>query len=132
MKYISVISIIGAVLFLMVPSLQAQTIKQGSDQLQVADVKLCHAIKDRVVEDEDSTFVLNSKVFLWIRTTGGTHHKITVTWKTGSYTHSTTLMIGGSPWRTWASKIVRAKGDWIVTVIDEKQTTLQEKRFTVR
>ena len=132
MKCIALCFLAGAALFCAAATLNAQTVDSSSNNLQVVDAKLCHAIKNRVIEDQDSTFVRNSKVFLWLQTAGGAHSQISVTWKNGLYTHITTLMIGGSPWRTWASKIVRTGGDWGVTITDEKQNIIQEKRFHVK
>jgi hypothetical protein len=41
-------------------------------------------------------------------------------------------LLGGSTWRTWASKIVRVAGEWTATVTDEQGTVLEEKRFEVK
>src|SRR5437016_538842 len=105
----------------------AQTNDTTSEAVRVVDMKLCRAIRNRAVEDEDSTFALNSNVFLWVQTSGGVNNRISVTWKNGAYSHSTLLTIGRSRWRTWASKVVRMPGEWSVTVTDEKDSVLKEK-----
>jgi hypothetical protein len=132
MKYAPLSFLVMMTSFPVVPAATAQTSRTATQELQVVEAKLCRAIRNRVVEDEDSSFARDSKVFLWIRTSGGMNGSISVSWKNGSYVHETSLPIGGSPWRTWASKIVRMSGDWEVTISDEKQTVLQEKRFKVR
>ncbi len=100
--------------------------------IQITDAKLGKNIQDRMIVDEDSTFELNSKVFLWMKTSGGANDSVTVTWKTGDFTHAATLFIGGSPWRTWASKTVTKAGDWTVTVTDAAGSVLKEMSFTVK
>ena len=100
-------------------------------QLQIVDAKLGKVVKDRMIMEEDSTFAKNSKVFLWMKITGGASDEITVTWKNGTITHATTLMIGGSPWRTWASKTVWKTGEWVVTVTDASGKVLKEMTFNV-
>ncbi|HEV8539418.1 MAG TPA: DUF2914 domain-containing protein [Bacteroidota bacterium] len=122
----------GISLWLMAGVAAAQTDDTTDAGVQVVESRLCRAVKNRVVEDEDSTFMLNSKVFLWLRTTGGAGSQLTVTWRSGTYEHTTTLLLGGSTWRTWASKIVRVAGEWTATVTDERGTVLEEKRFEVK
>ena len=112
------------------PTLLAQESAKPSD-LQIVDAKLGKDVKERMLVDEDSVFTKGSKAFLWMKLTGGASDEITVTWKNGTYTHSTTLIIGGSPWRTWASKTVGRAGEWTVTVTDSEGKVLKELKFTV-
>ncbi len=100
--------------------------------IHIADAKLGKDVKERAIVDEDSTFDVNSKVFLWMKTTGGANDSVTVTWKTGDFSYATTLPIGGSPWRTWASKTVSKAGDWTVTVTDASGSVLKELTFSVK
>ena len=132
MKRMVIYILVSSALMCGATPLDAQSPVPDSSGLQVVDTKLCQTIKDRVVLDEDSTFALNSKVFLWMETNGGANCQITVTWERGTYTHSTNLTIGGNRWRTWASKIVRASGEWRVTITDEHGKVLNEKRFIVK
>ena len=104
----------------------------SAESLRVVDAKLCRAVRNRVVEEEDSTFALGSNVFLWLQTTGGTKRTITVTWKNGLYTHATMLTIGANRWRTWASKVVRISGEWTVTITGENGEVLHERHFQVK
>ncbi len=98
----------------------------------ITDAKLGTGVENRDLTGEDSTFTKDSKVYLWLRIMNGTGETLTVTWKHGEASHSTTLNIGGSPWRTWANKTVFAAGDWTVSVADSKGTTLKELSFTVK
>ena len=105
--------------------------KKSSD-LQIVEARLGKDVKDRAISGEDSTFQKNSKVFLWMKLLGGNSDQITVTWKSGNYSHPTTLIIGGSPWRTWASKTVGKTGDWTVTVTNGEGKMLKEMKFKVQ
>ena len=129
-RLLKVLFIVSSILVLSTISL-ARRQESGENQIQIVDSRLGKDVKDRMVVEEDSTFAKNSAVFLWMKLTGGSSDQITVTWKNGDYSHETTLMIGGSPWRTLASKTVRTSGDWTVTVTDAKGNVLKEMSFKV-
>ena len=112
--------------------LLAQDSTTAGGGMQVSEAKLGTNVEQRELTGEDSSFALNSKVFLWLKTTGGSSDQLTVTWKTGDLTYSTTLLIGGSPWRTWATKTAVKAGDWTVTVTDASGNTLKELSFKVQ
>ena len=106
--------------------------EKKSSELQIIEARLGTDVKDRTISGEDSTFQKNSKVFLWMKLLGGNSDQITVTWKSGTYSHSTTLIIAGSPWRTWATKTVARSGEWMVTVTYGEGKVLRELSFSVR
>ncbi len=112
--------------------LSAQESEVKSKEIQIVDAKLGKDVKDRVLVDEDSTFALNSKVFLWLKVSGATSETLTITWKQGEKSYTTTLNIGGSPWRTWANKTLAIAGDWTVTVTDASGNVLKEMTFKVQ
>jgi len=112
--------------------LTAQKNEVKSKDIQIVDAKLGKDVKDRVLIDEDSTFSLNSKVFLWFKVTGATSEILTITWKQGEKSYTTPLNIGGSPWRTWANKTLAIAGDWAVTVTDASGNVLKEITFKVQ
>jgi hypothetical protein len=99
--------------------------------LQIVDARLGKDVKERAIVDEDSSFAKNSQVFLWMKIAGGSSDSITVTWNTGEYTHAATLVVGGNPWRTWASKTVTKAGEWTVSVTDGSGKMLKEMKFKV-
>jgi len=99
--------------------------------MTVLEVKLGTGILDRMITEEATEFELNSKAYVWLKLSGGTGD-ITVTWKSGDYSHSTTLSIGGNPWRTWAEKTLRQYGEWTVTVTSADGSVLKELKFTVK
>jgi len=112
--------------------LSAQESEVKSKDIQIVDVKLGKDVKDRVLVDEDSTFALNMKVFLWLKVTGATTETLTINWKQGEKSYTTTLNIGGSPWRTWANKTLAIAGNWTVTVTDASGNVLKEMTFKVQ
>ena len=112
--------------------LTAQENEVKPKDIQIVDAKLGKDVKDRVLVDKDSTFALNSKVFLWLKVTGATSETLTITWKQGEKSYTTTLNIGGSPWRTWANKTLAIAGDWTVTVTDASGNVLKEMTFKVQ
>ena len=100
-------------------------------QIKLTDAKLGKGVENRSVTEEATSFSLNSKVYLWIKTSGGTGD-LTATWKSGSHSDTSTLKIGGDPWRTWAYHTAYAAGECTVTITDATGTVLKEFKFTVQ
>ena len=100
-------------------------------QLQVKEAKFGKGIENRNLTEESSTFSLNSKVYLWMKFSGGTGN-ITINWKNGTHTHSNNLNVSSDPWRTWAFATAYYAGDWTVSVTDDKGVSLKELTFTVQ
>ena len=103
---------------------------QGS-AIAIEDAQLGKGVMDRAIVDTTSSFMLNDKVYLWMKVTGGSSDSITVTWKNMDHSYATTLGINGSPWRTWAYKTAAWAGDWTVTVTDAAGNVLKELAFSV-
>jgi hypothetical protein len=97
--------------------------------IQIEDAKLGKDVKDRQIADETSEFAVNDKVYLWVKTTGGSGESLAVTWKNGDHTYKSSLAIGGSPWRTWGYKVAALPGNWTVSIADSKGTVLKELSF---
>jgi len=100
-------------------------------QLQVADAKLGKGVMDREIMDEESSFLLNEKVYLWMKVTGGSADSLTVTWKHNEHSYTIKLAVSGNPWRTWAYKTAAHAGEWTVTVADREGNVLKEMSFVV-
>ncbi len=107
-----------------------ENISTGND-IQVTEARLGTSVENRMIVGEDSSFALNSKVFFWMRITGASGAQISVTWKNGDLSHTAELTIGGSPWRTWATKTVSMAGDWTVSVSDASGNVLKQMMFRV-
>ena len=113
-----------AMLALFVPAL-------AFGQNLVTDAKLGRNVVDREITDETTTFAVGEKAYLWLRVEGGTGETLTVVWKVNDLEFPVDLSIGGSPWRTWATKTLHIAGDWSVTVSDAAGNTLNEAALKV-
>ena len=113
-----------AMLALFVPAL-------AFGQNLVTDAKLGKNVVDREITDETTTFAVGEKAYLWLRVEGGTGETLTVVWKINDLEFPVDLSIGGSPWRTWATKTLHLPGDWSVTVSDAAGNTLNETSLKV-
>ena len=98
----------------------------------VTDAKLGKNVVDRQVTDETTTFAVGEKAYLWLRVEGGTGETLTVVWRTSDLEFPVDLRVGGSPWRTWATKTLHLAGDWTVTVTDAAGNTLNEVALKVQ
>lgn len=98
----------------------------------VTDAKLGRNVVDREVTDETTTFALGEKAYLWLRVEGGTGETLKVVWRNNDQEYPVDLRIGGSPWRTWATKTLHLDGDWTVTVTDAAGNTLNEVALKVQ
>jgi hypothetical protein len=98
----------------------------------VAEAKLGKNIVERKITDETTTFATGEKAYLWMKVEGASGETLTVTWKVNDQSYPATLDIGGSPWRTWASKTLHIAGEWTVTVTDAAGATLHEAKLTAQ
>ena len=113
-----------AMLALFVPAL-------AFGQNLVTDAKLGKNVVDREITEETTSFAVGEKAYLWLRVEGGTGDTLTVVWKVNDLEFPVDLSIGGSPWRTWATKTLHIAGDWSVTVSDAAGNTLNEATLKV-
>ncbi|HWH47532.1 MAG TPA: DUF2914 domain-containing protein [Burkholderiales bacterium] len=114
-----------AMLALLVPAL-------AFAQNLVTDAKLGKNVVDRQITDETTNFALGEKAYLWLRVEGGAGETLKVVWKVDGQEYPVDLRIGGSPWRTWATKTLHLPGDWTVTVTDAAGNTLNEATLKVQ
>ncbi len=121
-----------AVLFsgLVVSNASAQGEKAAAG-VTIAEAKLGTGIADKNISGESATFSPGEKVYVWMKTKGGVGDSVTVVWKQESFSHTTKLVIGGSPWRTWSYKTASKSGDWTVTISDREGKVLKELAFKV-
>jgi len=99
---------------------------------KVAEAKLGKSVVDRQIVDETATFAPGEMAYLWMKVEDATGESLTVTWTINGQSYPATLTIGGTPWRTWASKTLHNAGEWTVTVTDASGATLNESKFTVK
>lgn len=98
----------------------------------VTEVKLGKAVVDRNIANESAEFAVGEKAFLWVKVEGAADQTLTVTWVQGDNKYPVELKVGGSPWRTWASKTLQSAGSWSVTVSDSAGKVLKEMTLTVK
>ena len=123
--------ILLSVFLLGAPAAAEEPTASGSD-LAVAAAGLGRGVEDRELVGEDSTFVVNERVYLWMRVIGGPADSIAVTWRLDdAHEHEHRLGIGGSPWRTWACRTAWRTGSWTVTVTDSRGNLLKRMSFLV-
>ena len=99
---------------------------------KVTEAKLGKSVVDRRITEETTAFAPGEKAFLWLKVEDAAGESLTVTWQVDGQTYPATLAIGGTPWRTWASKTLHIAGEWTVTVTDAAGVTLNETKFTVK
>lgn len=99
---------------------------------KVTEAKLGKSVVDRRIADETATFAPGEKAYLWLKVEDAAGESLTVTWHINDQSYPATLNIGGTPWRTWASKTLHIAGEWTVTVTDAAGATLNESRFIVK
>jgi hypothetical protein len=117
--------VLCATLALLVPALAFSAGK-------VTEAKLGKSIVDRKIAEETTTFAPGDRAYLWLKVEDAAGESLTVSWQINGQTFPATLTIGGSPWRTWASKTLLIAGEWTVTVTDSAGTTLNESKFIVK
>ena len=117
--------VLCAMLGLLVPALAFPAGK-------VTEAKLGKSVVDRRIAEETATFAPGEKAYLWLKVEDAAGESLTVTWQVDGQTYPATLNIGGTPWRTWASKTLHIAGEWTVTVTDAAGATLSESRFVVK
>ncbi len=132
-KITLLLAVLVGVLFLSTGLTRAQDSGKKSEAgLKVVEMKLGTGVQDKQISGEDSTFALNSKVYVWMKITGGQGDSVVVNWKHADKEYKTTIGIGGNSWRTWAYKTMSAAGDWTVSVMNQSGDVLKEASFTVK
>lgn len=106
-----------------------------SAQAQITvESAIATAIVDRMPEGSGSTFPADvGELYCWTRVLDGGGTRIHHVWIHDGDEQSVPLAVGGSPWRTWSSKIVPPEwtGDWRVEVRDDQGNVLETLSFTV-
>ena len=99
---------------------------------KITETKLGKNVVDRKVTNESSVFAPGERAYLWMKVDDAAGETLTVTWEINGQAYPADLKIGGSPWRTWASKSLHIAGEWTVTVTDAAGAKLHESRLTVK
>ncbi len=96
---------------------------------------LARTVVDRAPQDTGSAFPDSvGTIVLWMRVTDASGQTLHHVWfHGGDQVSDVSLMVGGSPWRTWSRKTIPAEatGAWHVEIRDEAGTVLKRIDFTV-
>ncbi len=96
---------------------------------------LARTVVDRAPQDTGSAFPDSvGTIVLWMRVTDASGQTLHHVWfHGGDQVSDVSLMVGGSPWRTWSRKTIPAdaKGAWHVEIRDEAGNVLKRIDFTV-
>ena len=96
---------------------------------------LARTVVDRAPQDTGSAFPDSvGTIVLWMRVTDASGQTLHHVWfHGGDQVSDVSLIVGGSPWRTWSRKTIPAdaKGAWHVEIRDEAGTVIKRIDFTV-
>lgn len=100
-------------------------------QIQIA---VGRDVVDRMPVDTAAVFPADvGRLACWTRVSGAAGTTIQHVWIHGDDEFPVTMEIGGSPWRTWSTKVIPPEwtGEWRVEVRDSAGTVLASTSFTV-
>jgi len=99
-----------------------------------AEAQVATSIADRMPQGAGTQFPASiGELFVWMRITGAAGTTVQHVWMHDGMEYPVSLAIGGSPWRTWSSKIIPPEwaGAWTVEIRAADGTVLQTLSFTV-
>lgn len=104
-------------------------------QAQVAvEAEVATAVVDRMPQGSAVTFPADvGELFVWTQVTGAGGTSMQHVWMHDGSEFPVALAVGGSPWRTWSSKVIPPEwtGEWTVEIRDQDGTVLETLTFTV-
>ncbi len=101
---------------------------------QSVEAQVATAVVDRMPQGSAMSFPADvGELFVWSRVTDAGGTSIQHVWMHDGNEYPVTLAIGGSPWRTWSSKVIPPEwaGEWTVEIRAANGTVLETLTFTV-
>ena len=101
---------------------------------QSVEAQVATAVVDRMPEGAGTSFPATvGELFVWSRISDAGGTSIQHVWMHDGNEYPVTLAIGGSPWRTWSSKVIPSDwtGEWTVEIRAQDGTVLETLMFTV-
>lgn len=98
------------------------------------EAQVATSIADRMPQGTATQFPASTgELFVWMRATGAESTTMQHVWMHDGMEYPVSLAIGGSPWRTWSSKIIPPEwaGAWTVEIRSADGTVLETLNFTV-
>lgn len=114
-------------------ALLASSARPASAQVTV-EAEIATAIVERMPEGVGSEFPADvGDLYCWSHVVGAEDSTISHVWIYRESEFVVPLTIGGSPWRTWSSKVIPPEwtGEWRVEIRDSGGDVLEELVFTV-
>jgi hypothetical protein len=108
--------------------------RPATAQAPTVEAEIATQVVDRMPEGGAQSFPAEvGELYCWMRVTGAEGTTIHHVWIHGESEFSVPLTIGGSPWRTWSSKVIPAEwsGEWRVEIRDDTGNLLEAMSFTV-
>lgn len=118
------------------PAGAGEAADERDGSLEVSEILIATGIQDREPVGEADTFPADvNKLYCYTKVEGGSEgDTITHKWlKDGEVMAEVTLDLGGSPWRTYSSKLIMPEwtGAWITEVL-HNGVALTSKPFTIQ
>lgn len=120
-------AVAALVAFLALPS-------QGVEAQATVEAQVATAIVDRMPEGGGTEFSADvGELYVWSLVEGAGGTSIEHVWMHDGDEYPVSLAIGGSPWRTWSSKVIPPEwtGEWTVEIRAQDGTVLETLSFTV-
>lgn len=108
--------------------------EQAGQEAPSVEAVLATGVEEMMPVGEAQEFPADvERVYLWTRVTGAADSSIQHVWIHDDMEWPVTLQIGGSPWRTWSSKVIPPEwsGEWRVEIRDEAGNLLDTRSFVV-
>lgn len=120
----------AATLLLVLALTPGQVAAQGID----VELSIATAVQDREPVGVGTQFPNDvGTLYAWMRVTGAANQSIEVIWTHGPHSFAVPLEVGGSPWRTWSSKVIPPAwgGTWTVEVRHRDGRALASTTFQI-
>lgn len=106
-----------------------------AQQSQVeAEIVIAHDVIDREPVEPADTFPADvGAVSAWTRITGAAGTTVEHMWRHGGEAWEVPLEVGGSPWRTWSTKVIPQnwQGEWTLEVLDAGGNVVASETFFI-
>lgn len=99
-----------------------------------AEIVIAEQVVDREPVNGGTSFAADvGQVAAWTRITGAANTTVEHVWRHADHEFVVPLNIGGSPWRTWSTKVIPVEwtGEWTLEVRDASGTVVASTTFTV-
>jgi hypothetical protein len=107
---------------------------QGAQAQPTVEAEVATSIVDRMPQGSASQFPADvGELYVWTRVTGAGGTTMQHVWMHDGNEYPVAIAVGGSPWRTWSSKVIPTEwaGEWTVEIRAQDGAVLETLSFTV-